>query len=80
MKAPKCPVCGVSEWRHLCGNVALKRVERAEVTAPTPERKPKKRTKPPGTKPKGTKGGRPREGKEVLSAAERKARWKAKQK
>ena len=79
MKPPKCPVCGVSEWRHLCGNVAIAATPKG-IAALAVERKPKKERKPPKNE-KGfrSKGGRPKkEG--ALSAAERKARWKAKQK
>lgn len=70
MKAPKCRVCGVIEWRHVCGGVSegdrsvLLREMRASIGTKTRATKTATKT-PNATKTK--KGGRPRKDKTLTS-------------
>lgn len=77
MKAPKCRICGVSEWQHVCGGgVPVERV--TELVRP--ERKKTVTKKNKVTKNKVTKRGRPKLGEVSLTAAEKMRRYREKKK
>ncbi len=79
MKAPKCRVCGVSEWRHVCGGGvpadAVRVLQETKV-----QRKPvtKSPTIKVTRKNKVTKRGRPKLGEVSLTAAEKMRRYREK--
>jgi hypothetical protein len=68
MKAPKCRVCGVSEWRHVCGGgLPVERVTEIvteKATKPRNEKATKRATKR-------RKGGRPLVGDRPMTSTER---------
>jgi hypothetical protein len=81
MKAPKCRVCGVIEWRHVCGGGVDRVTEIVTKIPPRATKLERKRNETPATKPSVTKkrtkkggpskGGRPRVGAVAMTGTER---------
>ena|SRR6476659_9505930 len=94
MEPPKCPVCGVKEWSHLCSGKAASEIERrAAAVRPLSLRelvyremqaavtKPVTKVGRPVTKVKRkAKMGRPLLGEKPTTSAERMRRYRAKAK